>query len=233
LFFPIGALGLLGGGNKNSEALGENHQGVLLSDERGEERSWFKSLPPRAELKEVVMKKLRTFVVVFLLVFSFIGIGQENVFAKGSNFIGKVPPEINISSSFNNKTTLSLTNLKGKVVLVEFWATWCPPCRQAISHLKDLRSKYASKGLVIIAITAEDKGVVKKFIKDNRMNFAVAIDDNGKTNSAYGIRSIPTAYLVGADGKVVWQGHTMSLTAGTIEKALKNVKSSTTELPVW
>ena len=181
------------------------------------------------------MKKISIFLVLLFMGIAFICFNQQSVLAAAKNLVGRKPPEINISCSFNNKTSLSLSSLKGKVVLVEFWATWCPPCKKAISHLKDLHSKYAKKGLVIIAITAEDKNLVKKFTKDNKMNFAVGIDNNGKTNSAYGIRGIPAAYLIGADGKVVWEGHTMSLSSEIVEKALKNVKSTSTstDLPVW
>jgi peroxiredoxin len=98
--------------------------------------------------------------------------------------------------------------------------------------LKELYTKYSSKGLVIIAITAEDKDTVKKFISENRMRFPVALDNSGKTNAAYGIKSIPTAYLIGADGVVLWQGHTMQLQAQKVESALEDVKAETT-LPVW
>lgn len=169
--------------------------------------------------------------LIILMMISFIALAQEPVLAKGTNFVGKKAPEISISGSFNAKQKLSLANLKGKVVLVEFWATWCPPCRASISHLSDLYKKYTPKGLVIIAITAEDKNTVRDFVKDNKMRFPVAIDKDRQTNSAYGIRSIPTAYLVGADGKVIWQGHTMQLTESMIEDALKSVKSK--PVPVW
>ncbi len=178
------------------------------------------------------MRKITILFISFVCVLAFLGVCSENVLAAGKNLVGQKPPEIDISSSFNSKETLTLSHLKGRVVLVEFWATWCPPCKKAIGHLKDLHSKYASKGLVIIAITAEDKNKVKKFVQNNKMRFAVAIDNSRKTNSAYGVRSIPTAYLISAEGKVLWQGHTMNLSDETVRKALKNVKSGA-NLPVW
>jgi peroxiredoxin len=178
------------------------------------------------------MKKIISWLLFLIFIAVFIGFNTHQAQAVGKNFIGKKPPEIDISYSFNSRQSLSLADLKGKVVLVEFWATWCPPCRQAIAHLKELYTKYSSKGLVIIAITAEDKDTVKKFISENRMRFPVALDNSGKTNAAYGIKSIPTAYLIGADGVVLWQGHTMQLQAQKVESALEDVKAETT-LPVW
>jgi peroxiredoxin len=179
------------------------------------------------------MKRLNFLrITLFLIIIvSFTIIRGNTALAKGTNFLGKKAPEISISGSFNAKEKLSLSNLRGKVVLVEFWATWCPPCRASISHLSDLYRKYTPKGLVIIAITAEDKDKVKDFVRENKMRFPVAIDKNRQTNSAYGIRSIPTAYLIDSKGKVIWQGHTMQLTESIVEDALKSVKSQ--PVPVW
>ena len=137
----------------------------------------------------------------------------------------KSAPEITLVSSLNSPAKLSLAGAREKVVLLEFWATWCPPCRASIPHLQKLHDTYAKKGLVIISVTNEDEKTVQAFVKAHRMTFSVGIDDGDKTMTTYGIESIPTAFLIDGTGKVVWEGHTMALTQQEIEKALGALKS--------
>ncbi len=93
-------------------------------------------------------------------------------------------------------------------------------------HLQKLWKRCKDKGLVVIAITAEEGAVVERFVKRRGYDFPVGIDDRRKTSRAYGIRVIPTTFLIGADGKLIWVGN--PLRAGDkldemVEKALKNV----------
>ena len=138
--------------------------------------------------------------------------------------VRKTAPEISLASSLNSKEKLSLESAKGKVVLLEFWATWCPPCRASIPHLQKLHDRYAKQGLVIISITNEDENAVREFATENRMTFPIGIDDRDKTMKTYGIRSIPSAFLIDTSGKLVWQGHTMALTEEQVVEALKPLK---------
>jgi len=110
-------------------------------------------------------------------------------------------------------------DLKGKPLIVEFWATWCPPCRQSIPHLNELYKTYKDRGLVVIGLTDEDKSTIKKFQKDIPMDYFVAIDD--KLSKEFGVTGIPHALLVDKDGKIVWEGHPMSLKKDDIEALLK------------
>ncbi|OGG46513.1 MAG: hypothetical protein A3F84_19715 [Candidatus Handelsmanbacteria bacterium RIFCSPLOWO2_12_FULL_64_10] len=136
----------------------------------------------------------------------------------------KVAPEITLASSLNSPAKLSLAGARGKVVLLEFWATWCPPCRASIPHLQKLHDTYGKRGLLIISVTNEDEKTVQAFVKAHRMTFPVGIDDGDKTMTTYGIESIPTAFLIDRTGKVVWEGHTMALTEKEVEKALGSIK---------
>ena len=79
--------------------------------------------------------------------------------------VGQPAPEISAKSWFNAPSNLSLAALRGKIVVVEFWATWCPPCRTSIPHLNALQKDWASKGVVIIGLTDEHKAKVKQFMK--------------------------------------------------------------------
>ena len=110
--------------------------------------------------------------------------------------------------------------LKGKPAIVEFWATWCPPCRKSIPHLNELNKKYKDKGLVIVGISDEDQKTVETFRKSTPMEYYVALDKKG-LGQKFGVTGIPHAFVVGKDGKVIWEGHPMQLTDAEIEKALK------------
>jgi thiol-disulfide isomerase/thioredoxin len=107
-----------------------------------------------------------------------------------------------------------------KPVLLEFWATWCPPCRESIPHLNELHAKYKERGLVIIGATDEAASVIRKFQKDTPMDYAVATDSGGKLNEQMGVDGIPHAFLADSSGKIVWEGHPMKLREEEIEKVL-------------
>jgi len=119
---------------------------------------------------------------------------------------------------------VDLAALKGKqVAVVEFWATWCPPCRASIPHLTELQKKF--KDVVFIGISDEKVDTVKKFVAKMgaQMDYTVAVDDARQTSKgymgAYGINGIPHAFIVDKQGRVVWDGHPMA----DLEKALQQV----------
>jgi thiol-disulfide isomerase/thioredoxin len=103
---------------------------------------------------------------------------------------------------------------------VEFWATWCPPCRKSIPHLNEVYSKYKSKGLEIVGITDEDAATVKKFQSQIPMDYKVAINTPQSIYQQFGIQYIPTAFLVDKSGKIVWTGQPMELTDDQIKSVL-------------
>jgi thiol-disulfide isomerase/thioredoxin len=111
-------------------------------------------------------------------------------------------------------------DLKGKPVLVEFWATWCPPCRKSIPHLNQVYGKYKAQGLQIVGITDEDEATVKKFQEKIPMDYNVAINTPQSVYKQFGIDSIPTAFLVDKGGNVVWTGHPMELSESELQKVL-------------
>jgi len=110
--------------------------------------------------------------------------------------------------------------LSGKPLLVEFWATWCPPCRKSIPHLNQIYSKYRSQGLEIVGITDENEATVKKFQQQVPMDYNVAINTPQSVYEQFGIEGIPTAFLVDKGGKIVWTGHPMELTDVEIQGVL-------------
>ncbi|MEY3479942.1 MAG: hypothetical protein RIQ71_717 [Verrucomicrobiota bacterium] len=111
--------------------------------------------------------------------------------------------------------------VEGKPLLLEFWATWCPPCRESIPHLNEIHAKYKDRGLMVVGVTDEPSAVIRKFQKDVPMDYAVATDTGGRLNEKMGVTGIPRAFLVNKDGKIVWEGHPMQLREEEIEKILE------------
>ena len=151
-----------------------------------------------------------------------------SAFAKKELKLGDAAPEVS-GSMINDREygkTFSIAKFKDKVIIVEFWATWCPPCRQSIPHLSKLQEKYKDK-VVVIGISGEDRDVVEKFFKEQKeMKYRVAIDDNNKTGETYmdgfGVNGIPHAFII-KEGKILWHGHPMEIDE-TLAKAVGNEK---------
>jgi len=121
---------------------------------------------------------------------------------------------------------LSLVDLRGKVVLVDFWATWCPPCRMAMPHLQELSQEYADQ-LVVVGISMDQGGarVVEPFVAKEQLTFEVVLQDNKVVQQFGGIMSIPTTFLIDQDGRIVgkWIGYqTKAVYEGAIKKALSS-----------
>ncbi len=134
---------------------------------------------------------------------------------------GQTPPEISAAQWYNVPAgeTTSLAALRGQVVVVEFWATWCPPCLKSIPHLNVLHDRYASRGLVIIGLSNEPAAKVAPFVRRMKMRYRVGA--GSPSGKEYGASRIPCAFVVDREGRVAWSGHPMNpeFTAA-IEKAL-------------
>jgi peroxiredoxin len=102
-----------------------------------------------------------------------------------------------------NGEALELSALRGKVVLVDFWDTWCPPCIKAMPHLQELHMETKDQDIVIVAIAGGRKGesAVDSFVKKNGYTFTTAVGDRS-VFEAYNVSSIPATYIIAADGKI-------------------------------
>ena len=103
--------------------------------------------------------------------------------------------------------TVSNASLKGKIVLLDFWATWCPPCRQALPEIKSLAKKNAGHSLVVISVSVDDnKATLEDFVHKNGLDWLQAWDAEGKvTNGVFGISDFPTYVLLDAQGRVAYR----------------------------
>jgi peroxiredoxin len=117
---------------------------------------------------------------------------------------------------------VSSDQFKGKVVVVDFWATWCGPCVSEIPGYIALQKKYGAQGLVIVGVSMDSKGPqhVKKFAEAHAMNYTILMGDDAITEAFGGFSAIPTTFLIGRDGRILHQ-KTGSAEAEEYEKLVK------------
>jgi thiol-disulfide isomerase/thioredoxin len=103
-----------------------------------------------------------------------------------------------------NGNIVRLSSLRGKVVFLNFWATWCPPCRAEMPSMESLYQRFKGKGLEFIAVDLmEDRSDVEGFINANKLTFPVAIDTDGRASENYSTGYIPTTFIIDKDGNII------------------------------
>jgi thiol-disulfide isomerase/thioredoxin len=147
-------------------------------------------------------KNLLTVVVVIVVAVAlFFIVRRHGVPAAASAQQGVAAPDFSLTDL--NGRPLALSSYRGKVVLLDFWATWCVPCREEIPHLIDLQNKYGSQGLQIVGVSMDDSPEpVRDFYQHFKMNYPVVMGD-ARTGELYGgVLGLPIAFVVGPDGKI-------------------------------
>jgi cytochrome c biogenesis protein CcmG/thiol:disulfide interchange protein DsbE len=146
-----------------------------------------------------------------IAIVTILGAPRENL-AAAPDMLGKLnlstypratkPPEFN-GSSIDGRT-VSLASLSGKVVLLNFWATWCQECRPEMPMFQRLHREFAPQGLNVVGINArEETPAIQKYAKELGLTFPLVLDPRGEINTAYGIIGLPTTFLIGRDGRAV------------------------------
>ncbi len=133
---------------------------------------------------------------------------------------GSPAVEIAASQWFNTTGPLSLETLRGQIVVLEFWATWCPPCRDGIGHLNQLHDHWSNQGVVLIGLTDEPAAVVGPFVGKHAIRYAVGA--GSATDRHYGVRAIPHAFVIDRAGQVVWSGYP----DGGLDRAVRQVQAA-------
>ena len=140
-----------------------------------------------------------------------------------ANLIGKPAPNIKLDFATNGKAT-SLEDLKGKVVLVDFWAVWCCPCVACFPHLRDWDSKYKSKGLEVVGVTnyykqyefqngklarakqplsaKQEQSMLKKFAEHHKLKYTLGTVTDRNVMNSYGVRGIPQMVVIDRKGNI-------------------------------
>jgi len=146
--------------------------------------------------------------------------------------LGDAAPALQVARWVKGKP-VDLKAGRGKqVFVIEFWATWCPPCRKAIPHLSEIQKKYKDKGVVVVGITEEEPDVVQPFVKEagDNMAYTIAVDRDGAMDKAYmeafGIDGIPHAFIVDREGRIAWHGHPET----GMDKALEEITAGKYDL---
>jgi peroxiredoxin len=101
--------------------------------------------------------------------------------------------------------TWTSSELRGKVVLVNFWATWCPPCRKEMPDLQSLYRRFSAQGFVVLGISDEDRAKVEPFILERKVSFPVLLDPGRKVNEMFVVEGIPKSFVYNREGKLVAQ----------------------------
>ncbi len=147
-------------------------------------------------------------VFIFALALFFLGACSQGSAIE----IGAGAPDFSLADI--NGKTVSLSAFNGKVVILDFFASWCQPCRQEIPDFIELEKSYGDKGFAMIGVALERAGEAKEFAGKMGINYPVLVDD-GKTSEIYGpIHSIPTTFIIDKNGKIV------KMYIGSREKAI-------------
>ena len=145
-----------------------------------------------------------------------------SIFAADRPSTGDPAPPLNLEKLLQAPAdaVASWDVLKGKVVVLEFWATWCGPCIEAVPHLNDLADEFKEKSVQFIAITDEKESVVQPFLKRKAMRAWVGLDTDRSMFKDYGVSGIPHTVVVGTNGVIAWVTHPTGLSAAMINNVL-------------
>lgn len=147
------------------------------------------------------MKKAISFIVVFTLLIGLVLSISSCSQIKGA--FGKTASDFELVSLYGE--TIKLSDFKGKVIILDFWATWCPPCRKEIPHFVKLHNEYKDKGVVIIGISLDREGPekVKMFCEGMNVTYPVVMGNSKIVKDYGGIRGIPTTFIINKKQKIV------------------------------
>jgi cytochrome c biogenesis protein CcmG, thiol:disulfide interchange protein DsbE len=109
-----------------------------------------------------------------------------------------------ITSAAGSATDLDLEQYRGQVVVVDFWASWCVPCRRSFPWMNEMQARYADEGLVVVAVNVDrDRAAAEKFLAEVPADFRIHYDNEGAVAEAFGVEAMPSSFVIGRDGEIV------------------------------
>ncbi|MBI1810697.1 MAG: TlpA family protein disulfide reductase [Nitrospirae bacterium] len=162
-------------------------------------------------------------VVLVIGIYLFSAVKDRFAFAGSKPAVNEIAPEFSLKDL--NGRNVRLSDFKEKVVLVNFWASWCPPCKMEIPGFQKVYDAYKHKGFTVVGIAKDD--VSQSFIKEMGMTYPVAMADDKVIRNYGNITGLPTSFLVGKDGRILKKIMGMYLEGSLkndVENALKNRK---------
>jgi cytochrome c biogenesis protein CcmG/thiol:disulfide interchange protein DsbE len=136
--------------------------------------------------------------------------------------VGDTAPDFSITA--DNGRTLSPTSFGGKLLVLNFWATWCPPCIEELPSLNQFQRRFANSGVVVLGISIDkDEKAYRDFLTRARVSFLTARDPDNKINVEYGTLKVPETYIIDSSGKVLRK--IISNTDWMSERMIRDVQS--------
>lgn len=137
---------------------------------------------------------------------------------------GFLAPDFNLTAL--DGTTVRLSDLRGKPVLINFWASWCGPCRVEMPHIQSAFITHADEELVVLAVNQlESPPVVAQYVQEHTLTFPIPLDSDGKVSALYKARALPTTFFVDAEG-IIRDMFTGPMSSGLLESKLESLFSS-------
>jgi len=166
-----------------------------------------------------------SFILILAGIVMFFWVGQEESSARGARVssqsarLGQVAPAFALRAPTGEMTALS--DYEGQVVLVNLWATWCPPCKAEMPALNRFYEAHQDQGFVVLAVNSqEDAATVQRFVEANGFSFPVLLDSQAEVVGLYQVRGLPTSLIIDRDG-VIRYIHTGAITEKQLEKIVK------------
>jgi len=154
------------------------------------------------------LKALKPFLLILMTALLLVSCSEQNgtqTPASGNVGTGKGQLAPNFTLTDMQGQQVSLADLKGKVVILNFWATWCPPCREEMPSMEMLHRKYKDQGLVILAVNVEQEGMaaVKGFLQKTPYTFPILLDTEAEVQNLYKVFRFPESFIIDKNGNVV------------------------------